>query len=247
MNATSKPVLLVARGGPAGVELDRAVALASLLDAQLAGLFIEDEALLRMAALPITREVGALSGAVRPLELADVERLLRRDAVRLREALSGLNVPWSFRVERGEIAQRTLAALPDAAVAIVSAQPAAHLRREPTRPPTVLVALGGDGDDERTMDIGAQLAAGARLSVAIAEPDPERFEQRRRQAEAQRPGLLAGASAIHVHRLDAPDLSPLMRALGATVLVLGPSRPGLAPEPLRRLLALPGCSLVLVS
>lgn len=247
MNATSKPVLLVARGGSAGAEVDRAVALANLLDAELAGLFVEDEALLRMAALPITREVGALSGAVRPLELADVERLLRRDAGRLREALSALNVPWSFRVERGEVAQRTLAALPDAAAAVISGSPAAHLRREASRPGSVLVALGADGDDERTVDIGAQLAAGAGLSVAIAEPDPRRFEQRRRLAQAQHPELLAGTRAIQVHRLDAPDLLPVMRTLAASVLVVGPSAPGLAPERLRRLLALPGCSLVLVN
>ena len=57
--------------------IEAAAGLALGLHAELAGLFIEDERLLRFAGLPFAREFGFASARARPLAPAAVERALR--------------------------------------------------------------------------------------------------------------------------------------------------------------------------
>jgi nucleotide-binding universal stress UspA family protein len=94
--------------------LSTAVALARSLPAQLSGLFIEDIDLLRLAALPFTREVGGASGTVRAIDLPEVERTLKRQAEHARQSLANvaqkLQLPWSFEVTRGTLLDEVLAA-----------------------------------------------------------------------------------------------------------------------------------------
>lgn len=102
--------------------LDAAVALARRLDAEVAGLFVEDINLLRLAGLPFAREYAIASAASRRVESGELERTLRLRADALRGALSraaqALSVPWSFQVVRGALLDSVLAALrePDLAV-----------------------------------------------------------------------------------------------------------------------------------
>jgi hypothetical protein len=102
--------------------LDAAVALARRLDAEVAGLFVEDINLLRLAGLPFAREYALASAASRRVESGELERTLRLRADALRGALSraaqALSVPWSFQVVRGALLDSVLAALrePDLAV-----------------------------------------------------------------------------------------------------------------------------------
>jgi nucleotide-binding universal stress UspA family protein len=94
--------------------LSTAAALARNLQAQLAGLFVEDIDLLRLATLPFTREVGGASGIVRAIELPEVERTLKRQAEHARQSLAKvaqkLQLPWSFEVARGTLLDEVLAA-----------------------------------------------------------------------------------------------------------------------------------------
>ncbi len=85
------------------------------MQAELLGLFIEDDALLRFAGLPFATEVGFPSAARRPLDVASVERSLRLHADFVRKALAAALDPtshaWSFRVARGSPASSVAAAL----------------------------------------------------------------------------------------------------------------------------------------
>jgi len=85
--------------------LDAAVRLAAALRAQLAGLFIEDVNLLRMAELPFSREFGLASGLARPIAATDVMRALKAAAAQARGAVAkaaqATGVQWTFEVVQG--------------------------------------------------------------------------------------------------------------------------------------------------
>lgn len=87
--------------------LTAAAALAAELDAELAGLFIEDINLQHLAGLPFAREFSLLSGVGRPFSQGEVEQTWRREAETLQrqlaEAAGRLSLRWSFRVARGQV------------------------------------------------------------------------------------------------------------------------------------------------
>lgn len=88
--------------------LTAAASLAAELDAELAGLFIEDVNLQHLVGLPFAREFSLLSGVGRPLSQGDVDRSWRREAETLQHQLAEtagrLRLRWSFRVARGRVA-----------------------------------------------------------------------------------------------------------------------------------------------
>jgi len=100
---------------PASLDaLAAAAALAGKLRADLAGLFVEDADLLRLAGLPFAGVVRLPSGVPERLDRAKAEAELRALAARAREALeraaSAQRVACTFRVARGEVVAEVLAA-----------------------------------------------------------------------------------------------------------------------------------------
>lgn len=116
--------------------LDIARALAAELRAELNALFVEDANLLRIAALPCTREIGRFSGVVRALEPHDLERQMRTQAERVRETVSRaareLGVPWTFEVARGRLEDELARAFVDADLAVFGRMPARAAARAPS-------------------------------------------------------------------------------------------------------------------
>ena len=123
---------------PATQPLATARALIEILGGELAGLFVEDVNLLRVAALPFTREVGAVSGVSRPIELPDIERVLRvqaETAKRMLAELAGeLSVPWSFRIERGNMLQHVLEQMSESVAAVLVPSRLLHAPAPATSP-----------------------------------------------------------------------------------------------------------------
>lgn len=91
-----------------------AAELSSRLDAQLDGLFIEDDELLRLSNLPFVREFGSLSAVSRRLDERRIEREYQRQAETIRQAIADTaahyQITWSFRVVRGKVSKELLAA-----------------------------------------------------------------------------------------------------------------------------------------
>lgn len=112
-------VLVAIDASPASLAAaDSAARIASLLDAELVGLFVEDRALLRLSESPLARQVSSYGGRSSATAGSDaVGRQLRAQASRSRFALAHLagrqSVAWSFRVVRGEVAEEILAASTD--------------------------------------------------------------------------------------------------------------------------------------
>jgi nucleotide-binding universal stress UspA family protein len=91
--------------------LHSASELAAHWQAELLALFVEEQDLLRCAGYPWTREIG-LSGAVRRIDVEELEASMRNRAEQARNALeqcarsSGLS--WHLHISRGRVVQQTL-------------------------------------------------------------------------------------------------------------------------------------------
>jgi hypothetical protein len=158
-----------------------AVGLAAGLGAQLVGLYVEDERLLRLAGLPFAREYGLHSAQSRPMLPQDVERSLRVQAERVRRLVAGaagpLNLVWTLEIVRGELHRSALAATTLADLLVVAGSQAYAPTRsiEPVRDPArqaptsgPIVVLLEDSDASRRALALAQMlqrATGAELVV----------------------------------------------------------------------------------
>lgn len=87
--------------------LEAAVELASATKAELHGLFVEEEDLLRAGRLSMCREVSLFSHEPRQIEAGELERQLRAHARRVQAQLQQVaeraQVPWSFTTARGQV------------------------------------------------------------------------------------------------------------------------------------------------
>jgi hypothetical protein len=95
-----------------GGEADEGLAgiLSSLVsgrDADVAGVFVEDRRLFRMAELPFAAEVCRVSAVRRPITTSELERQMKLLALRaeavVRRVAEGAGTAWSFRRHRGRL------------------------------------------------------------------------------------------------------------------------------------------------
>jgi nucleotide-binding universal stress UspA family protein len=117
----ARRILVALDGSPESrAALAAAARLAVSTGAGLAGLFVEDVELLRLAGLPFAREAGLSSGVFRRLAVSDIELRFRVSAERAREALrevaEGSGLVSSFRVTRGRVVPEILRAASEADV-----------------------------------------------------------------------------------------------------------------------------------
>lgn len=171
--------------------LAAAASLASELDAELAGLFIEDLDLQHLIGLPFAREFSLLSGAGRTLSQAEMERTWRREAETLQrqlaEAAERLRLRWSFRVARGRVSAEvnTQAQSFDlivlgkrAGINVMTLTQATVTRVYPgVRVGPVLVLLGDRSTASHSLEVGATLARrnSAELVLLIDAGDEEAY------------------------------------------------------------------------
>jgi nucleotide-binding universal stress UspA family protein len=94
--------------------LKAAAQLAANMEAELAGLFVEDADLFRIADLPSAREITHTAASQIPLSRAVLERRLRTQSSQLRKAIEsaagGANVRWTFETVRGQVTSALRAA-----------------------------------------------------------------------------------------------------------------------------------------
>lgn len=141
--------------------IDAAVAVAVRLEVDIDALFLEDENMSAVAALPITREICLRTAQARDISSADVERMLRG---LLREAEASFagsvrrnRVRGNFRVLRGSRHD----ALDAAAAGIDILQLPTRRTRASVRPPgqaRVFALIAGGDASRRTLAVAARLA-----------------------------------------------------------------------------------------
>lgn len=98
--------------------LEMAIDIAADFSAEVVGVFIEDAATLRAAQLPFVQEVRSFQRGPQTLSDRRVERQMRRQAEYAEDMLwhhaEYADVPYSFRVLRGKVAEELLSAAEEA-------------------------------------------------------------------------------------------------------------------------------------
>lgn len=116
--SATRIVVAVDASLPSLAAAEAAAEIAESLGAELVGLFVEDIELLRLAALPLAVESDRLTASARACDLESIERQLRAQAARAREAFdrasAGRSLSTSFRVARGRTGAEILAAAANA-------------------------------------------------------------------------------------------------------------------------------------
>jgi len=123
--AQIRRILVALDASPHSLPLLQAAAeLASKMEAELFGLFVEDIELLRLADSPYACEILYPSATQTPLSRATMEFKLRTLSEIARKAMaaaaSRAQVQWSFRTVRGEILPEVLAAAGEADLLVIS-------------------------------------------------------------------------------------------------------------------------------
>jgi nucleotide-binding universal stress UspA family protein len=108
-------ILVAIDGSPHSLAaLKLAAELAAKIDAELVGIYVEDVNLIRLADLPITREIGFHSARISEVDVQRLKRQLRAQARRAEQALAliaeSAEVQWSFRIAQGIIHTELLTA-----------------------------------------------------------------------------------------------------------------------------------------
>jgi nucleotide-binding universal stress UspA family protein len=180
--------------------LDAAVRLAAVFEAELEGLFVEDETLVRAARLSVVQEVRAYTAPPRRLDDQRLQRQLRRQAERaeyaLRRAAQSAEVPHDFDTVRGDVTEELLRAAADTDLLVLGktsrtssrrrlgstsrtllaeAESSVLVLREPlVSPSPLLVYYDGTARAEAALALGIELAGRSedgRLEVALPASD----------------------------------------------------------------------------
>jgi hypothetical protein len=193
--------------------VDPALAVAKAMQAVITTLYVENEALLRYAALPFAREVDPHSGEERRLDPAALERAFRAEAQRAHRALLAAarhhDVPLSFRVARGSMHGVAETAAEEADILVlglfgaigrpVSTQSA---QRRAVPAPRVLAFYSGGPESARALAMARRVAEASAQPLAVLAPPAQR-----RSAEA----LLAEVGALSaLGDMASPDLAAFL-------------------------------------
>jgi nucleotide-binding universal stress UspA family protein len=253
--------------------LEAAAELAASMEAELQALFVEDANLLRLAGLPLARELRYPFVAPVPLDRARMERALRAQAAQARQALARASeerhIQWSFRVVRGEVALEVLAAAlevdlltlgkasrpltPRVRLGSTARAAAADasccvllLQRDMGIRPPVLTTYDGTSSARQALAMAARLARkeGGDLTVLIVADAPETVQRLQAQASDLLRGQGVAARYRRLTGAKAATLTHEVRTEGSGVLVL--SSTVLSQEALQTLLDEVGCPVLLV-
>lgn len=112
--------------------LEAAVDLAARFEAELHGLFVEDENLLRAAELPFVQEVGLFTATSRQVGSENLQRQIRVQSRTVRRIFSGTSrrahVRTEFHVVRGAVLPQVLSAASEADVLVLGRAGSSLLR-----------------------------------------------------------------------------------------------------------------------
>lgn len=206
---------------------------------ELLGLFVQDVTLIRAAELPVTREIGVVSGRVRELDAGRVLALMQRQADILREQLAAiaaeLRLPLSFRIARGRLLDQAMQLLPTVDLLFLCARRGGVIPARPavSRDGVVSALIEPNGDAGRVIDAAWRLAGGRpdRL-LCIVPRGTGGGVQAARRLVADRVGVRPEAVNVVTYAGAFEELSRAMRRFQSSVLVLSAAHAGALTEEL---------------
>lgn len=245
--------------------LDMAVRLASDLEAEVEGLFIKDENLLRASQLPFAEEVRAHSVSPKRLSNRRVERQLRHQAERaeaaLQDATERAEVAYNFRVVEGQVTRELLHAAEDVDLlamgktstrssrrrlgttsqALLSdcSTPVLVLRRPTRHRQPILTYYDGSDAAQSALRVAARLATrGATHPLKVFLPTTDDDERERLRAEVQEEygDRVAQLQVRPLTQVERDRLATLARREGTGLFVVPGSCSPLSDTPLQQFL-----------
>jgi nucleotide-binding universal stress UspA family protein len=249
--------------------LEVAADMAARMRAELHGIFVDDIHLLRLAALPFTRQTSLHSAGSLPIETNEIEAELRALASRARRSLQDvaarLRVPWSFETVRGDRSSVVAATQgTDVLVVETTTRPFGRHIRMPTEWSQIAISCeracvltspvrhgrGGilaihDGSESGEHAVEAALALdgrhGAGLTVASVAPASE---------PALRHRLHEAGAANEIEPMTGAigtELSRIIAKTGCELMILPIALVSEHRAELQALLAAPPCAVLLVN
>lgn len=242
--------------------LTAAAVLAEELDAELAGLFVEDVNLQHLFGLPFAREFSVLTGAERPLSQGEVEWAWRREAKAMQhllaEAAGRQRLRWSFRVARGRVSAEvsTLAHSFDLIVLgkqtgsrVVALTRTTRLVDRPSQPRVgpVLVLFEAMPASASNLEMGVMLARrnGAELVLLVSAASEGAYQAACAAAQSALMERRAAGRCVWLPTLDEAGLIQAVRREGAGCLVLADRERFLRQTGFERMLDELECPIVL--
>lgn len=131
-----------------------AVQMAASMNIRLRGLFIEDEDLLQVTGLPITREISLTTARERPTDVDQMQRSMRSVARQfektLRQEAGALQIGCSFDYVRGRVREIGFKPGNEATYMMILGQSASHrLRSRPERAPRRILLVANESRHQK--------------------------------------------------------------------------------------------------
>lgn len=238
--------ILIGLGPASNIDpsLTAATVLAAAIEAELVGLYAQDDAMIDLAALPFARALGIGAARPEPLTRDAMAKAIRQGAVTCRRVLSAhaerASVSWSFSTARGELSAIVRRTVADGDFLVLSADRigfnprqlieelrsvprdvggilvAAPPRTKPSSGPVVAID-DGDASGRETIALASRIAniSGAQLSLLVIAATDADAERIVRRANS----LISSGQSMNAHRI-APG-SP--QAITVALAKLGPS------------------------
>jgi nucleotide-binding universal stress UspA family protein len=255
--------------------LDHAASLAVRIQAELEGIFVEDEDLINLSRQPFAQEICRLTSTTRSFDAAKLERDLHDQAGMARNALrrkaEALRLRWSFRVVRGRIEGAIESAAGSAdllaigrrrqtiggqAVERISTQMAKRLGCSvlmalPTQPlpgAPIAVVYTSSPCGDAALDLAQRTAREEKrpLLIIVQAKDKAEYEARRRLIEE---GIGTDPKKIIIRPAIGPDGKTLQQALERErpqLLVLGCDLAGQLPPELAEFATTSNCPVLVM-
>lgn len=241
----SKVLLTADVGGYSVAALDLAVRMAAATKTHLRGLFVEDEDLLQLTGLPITREISLVTARERPTSIEQMQRAMRSLANRfeasLRQEAGALKISCSFEYVRGRV--RDIGMRPDASITYTIIEQVGRLgsRPRPDRSPRRLLWIPRQSHHEiPALRVLLERFADQPVELVVVGPDSEidSIEELRRWAqdsghrldiqrwnsarlEQQLASTQPAFDCAVISRDESPErLTPILRSLTCPVILV---------------------------
>jgi len=255
--------------------LEAATDLAARLKAELEGLFVEDENMMRIAELNLGRVYDALSGSHRQADANAMAQMVRGEAARIRQALAAqaarAHVAHSFRIVRGmlereltlaaetadlvvlSLASRSVGARVRADIAWLTAvehalKPVLVIRPGARLSGRAMVLYDDPARGAELLSTAVRLIAGGEgaLTVLLVARDEPRAAALRARAEADLARLGLGAAFRRVADFALDDICALLGQADAGTFVIRADHPALAGAGIAALLERVSCPVLVV-
>lgn len=233
--------------------LEAAIALAKTMEANIQGLFVQDELWNRITQLPSTRAVNALTGDVLPLEhemLEDQVTILKHRLRRKLEYLSRRNkVKHSWIFTRGKVEEKILEAaetadlitigirghslrkkkLGSSAKAIIqkAEKPVLILKKGLRLGNTLTAVYDASKESQKGIKLALKIAKknNSPLSIMVVDNNPDVLDQRSKELEKM---LEDTSVSVEIELMDRTDLGSFLNSINqrnSGLLIIPKSQP----------------------